>query len=109
MTINKSGSGLLNPVTPVKEKYLISQHGSAELIRAITGGGALFKAKHLLVLGEERHDGQKNCDYANDATLKGLVRDLKGNKRSLILQVKNTCAWLSVQSTTISDKVLSAS
>ena len=35
---NKDGQGLLNPVALAKEKYLSSQRGSTELIRAVMGG-----------------------------------------------------------------------
>ena len=47
----KSVLGLLNPVTPAKEKYLSSQQGSTELIWAVMGGGAFSNANHLLALG----------------------------------------------------------
>ena len=40
MPVKKAGLGLLNPVTSEKEKYLSSQKGRAELIRAVIGGGA---------------------------------------------------------------------
>ena len=65
--------GIPNQVTPAEEKYLSSKPGSAELIRAVMGGGALSNADHLLALGEERRDGQKHWEDANDATLNGLV------------------------------------
>ena len=64
---------ILNPVTSAKEKYLSSQWGSAELIWNVTGGGACYNSDHLLVLGEERRDRQKNRYDANESTLKGLV------------------------------------
>ena len=53
----KSGLGLLNPVTPAKEKYLISQRESAELIQSMTGVGAFSNANHFLELREERRGG----------------------------------------------------
>ena len=37
ITVNKSGLGLLNAVTSSQDKYLSSQRGSAELVRAMTG------------------------------------------------------------------------
>ena len=49
--VEKSGLGLLNPVTSAKEKYLSSQQGSTELIWAVMGGGAFSNANHLLALG----------------------------------------------------------
>ena len=65
MMVKKSRLGLLNPVTSAKEKYLGFQRGSAELIWAVTGRGAFSNANHLLGIGEERGDGQKNQDEAN--------------------------------------------
>ena len=37
MPVKKSGLGILNIVMSAQEKYLISQRGSAELIRAVMG------------------------------------------------------------------------
>ena len=51
---------------------------------------------------------QKNWDYANGATLKGLVVYLIGTNWSLILHNKNTGAWLDVRNTTVTSTVLSA-
>ena len=90
------------------KKYLSSQQGSAELIQSATGGEAFSNADHLLALGEERRNGQKNWDEANKTTLKNLVRDLKGTDQRLIIRAKNTGAWLSVHSTTVSGTVFSA-
>ena len=59
MPVKKSGLGLLNTVTPEKEKYLSSQRRSGELIRAVTGGGAFSNDKQLLEIGEESRDVQK--------------------------------------------------
>ena len=84
------------------KKYLSSQQGSAELIQSATGGEAFSNADHLLALGEERRNGQKNWDEANKTTLKNLVRDLKGTDQRLIIRAKNTGAWLSVRGTTVS-------
>ena len=52
MMARKSGLGLLNPATSVKEKYLISMRGSAELIQAMAGGGEISNADHLRTLSE---------------------------------------------------------
>ena len=41
MTVRKDGLVLLNPVTSAQEKYLSSTQGSAELIRAVSGGGGV--------------------------------------------------------------------
>ena len=60
----------------------------ADLIWAVTGGGDFSNANNLLGLTEERIDGQKNRDDANDAKIKGLVGDLIGTDRCLILHAK---------------------
>ena len=74
----------------------------------MTGGWEFSNTDHLLVLRKERRDGQKERDDANETKLKGLVWDLKGTNRRLILQVKNTGVWLIVRGTKVSDTVLSA-
>ena len=107
MPVNKSGLGLLNPVTSSQYKYLSSLWGSAELARAVTGGGAFSNADHLRTLSEERCDGKKDRDFAHKYRLKGLVRDLKGTYKRLLLRAKSTGAWMSVRGTTVSGTVLS--
>ena len=59
MSVKKSGLELLHPASSAKEKYLISQRASAELIWAMMGGGAFSNANHLLALREERRDRKK--------------------------------------------------
>ena len=59
-------------------------------------GEAFYGADRLLDIREERRDGQKNRDDDNDAKLNGLVRDLTGSNRRLILCAKRTGAWLNV-------------
>ena len=108
MPVNMAGLGLHNPVISVKEKYLSSQRGRAEMIQALMGGGEFSNADHLRTLGEEGRGGQKDREVANKTKLKGLVRDLKGTNRRLILQAKVTGAWMSVCSTTFSGTVFSA-
>ena len=49
---------------------------------------SFFNADHLQTLGEERIDGQKNRGGANEAKLKGLVKDLKITNMRLILQAQ---------------------
>ena len=74
MPIKVVGLGLLNQVMSSKEKYLISQWVSAELIGAVTGGGGAFSnADHVQTLGEERRDKHKDREVANKTKLKGLV------------------------------------
>ena len=51
MPAKKEILGFLNPVTSVKEKYLSSQQGSAELIWDVMGGGEFSNADHFQTLG----------------------------------------------------------
>ena len=60
MTVKKSGLGILNPVMSAQEKYLSSQRGSAELVRAVTGGGAFSNTNHLRTLSEKGVTERKN-------------------------------------------------
>ena len=70
-------------------------------------GWEFSKVDHLWTLSEERRDGKKNRDAAYNTKLKGLVRDIKGTDKRLILHAKIVCAWMSVCGTTVSDTVLS--
>ena len=108
MLVNKSGLGLLNPVTLAKEKYLSSTRGIVELVRYVTGGGTFSNADHLWTLSEERCDGKQVRDVACKSRLKGLVGNPKGTDKSLLLHAKGTGAWMSVCGTTFSGTVLSA-
>ena len=108
MTFKKSGMGILNPVTSAQDKYKISQRGSAELVRAVTGGGAFSNAFHLWTTIEEKRDGKKDRDAAYETKLKGLVRDLKGTDKGLLLRAKSTGDWMNVRGTIVSGTVLSA-
>ena len=74
----------------------------------MTGGGAFFNADHLQNLTEEQRDGKKYRDVAHESRLKGLVRDLQGTDKSLLLRAKSTGAWMSLRGTTVSGTVLSA-
>ena len=81
---------------------------SAELLRAVTGGGAFSKADHLRTLSEERHDRKRDQDVTHESRLKFLVSNLKGTDKRLLLHSKKTGTWSSVRGTTVSDTVLSA-
>ena len=105
--VKKPGLGLLNPLISSQEKYLRSQWGSMELVWDVMGGGGFSNYDHLRTLSDERDDGKKDRDAAYKTKLNGLVRDLKGTYKRLILRAKNTGAWLSVRGTTVSDIVLS--
>ena len=80
---------------------------STKLIRAVMEGG-LSNADHLQTFWEERYDGKKYWEAAYETKLKGLVRNLKGTNRCLILRVKIIGAWLSIHDTTFLGAVLSA-
>ena len=90
MSVNKYVMVLLNPLTSAQEKYLSSQRGIAELVRAVTGGGEFSNADHLQTLSEEQCDGEKSWDSAYESKLKGLVKDIKVTNKRLILCVKIT-------------------
>ena len=53
-------------------------------------------------------NGQKHRDDVNDDTLKGLVGSIKCTDRRLMLQIKNTGAWLKVHGNTVTGTVLLA-
>ena len=72
------------------------------------GKGEFSNVDHLLVLMEERSDGQKIQDDVNDAKFKGLVEYIDGTDSYLILPAKNTGAWLNVRVTTVTGTVLAA-
>ena len=71
------------------------------------GGGSLSNADHLKTLSEEHRDRKKYRDVAKKYRLKGLVQDLKGTDKRLLLRAKSTGAWLSIRATTVSGTVLS--
>ena len=108
MPLKMAGLGLLNLVPLDKKKYIISHWESAELISAMTGGGAFSNADQLRTLGEERRDGKKDREVAKETKLKGLVQDLRVTNRRLILRSKITGAFMSVRGTTVSGTLLSA-
>ena len=74
----------------------------------MTGGWAFSNAEHLRTLSEERRDGKKDRDVAYKSILKGLVSDLKGTNKHVILRARITGACLSVHSTSFLGTVLSA-
>ena len=108
MPVKKSGLRLLNPVTSSQEKYLIYTRGSPELVQAVTGGGSFSNSDHLQTLSEEWLDGEEYRDVLHESRLKGLVSDLQGTDKRLLLRTKSTGAWLSVRGTTVSGTLLSA-
>ena len=108
MPAKKSKKGLLHPSTSAQEKYLISLQGSAELVRAVMGGGTFSNADLLWTLSEERHDGKKYRDVLYKSKLKGLVRNIKGTDKFLLLRTNITGAWPSVRGTSVSGTVVSA-
>ena len=68
-----------------QEKYLSSTRGSAELVRAVTGGGAFSNVDHLRTLSEEQRDRKKDRDVAHKYRLKGLVYNIKGTDKFLLI------------------------
>ena len=62
----------------------------------------------IATLGKKRNDGKKDQDDLNEINIKGLFRELKGTERCLLLQAKNTGAWLIICGTMVPGTVLSA-
>ena len=108
MPFRKYSLGLLNTVTSAQEKYLSSTRGSIELIQAVAGGGEFSNADHLRTLSEDQRERKESQDVAYKYRLKGLVRYIKDNDKSLLLRAKSTGAWMSIRGTTVSVTVLSA-
>ena len=108
ISVKKDGLGLLNTVTSDQENYLSPMQGSAKLVHAVTGGGESSNADHLRTLSEERSDGKKAWDVAYESILTGLLSNIQGTNKRLLLISKITGAWLSVRGTTVSGTVLSA-
>ena len=55
------------------------------------GVGVFSNDDHIRTLGEERRYRKKYREAANETKVKGLVQDLKGTDRRLILRSKITC------------------
>ena len=101
MPVKKSRLGLLNPVMSEHKKYLISLRESTELVQAVTGGGELSNDDQLRTLIKERRDGKKYRDVADKSKIKGLLINLKGTDKRLLLHAKRISAWMSVHGTTV--------
>ena len=71
-------------------------------------GGGFSNADHIRTLNKEQRDGMKDQDDVYESKLKGLVRNLKGIYKPLLLRAKIKGACLSVQGTTVSGTILSA-
>ena len=71
-------------------------------------GGGFSNSDHLRTLSEERRDGKEAQDVAYKYRLKGLVGNLKGNDKRLLLRAISTGAWLSVCGTAVSGTLLPA-
>ena len=79
-----------------------------ELVWAMAEGGGFSNADHIRTLNKEQRDGMKDQDDVYESKLKGLVRNLKGIYKRLLLRAKIKGACLSVQGTTVSGTILSA-
>ena len=108
MPVKKYVLGILNPVTLSQKKYLSSQQGSAELVRAVRRRGTFSNTYHLQTLGEERRHVKKYRDTSYETKLEGLYRNLKGTKNRLIIHAKSTGVWLIVCGGTVSGTIFSA-
>ena len=74
----------------------------------MTGGGGFSNADHFRTLSKEQRDGKESWDVAYESRLKGLVSNLKGTYKRLLIRAKITGAWLRVRGITVSGTVLSA-
>ena len=72
-----------------------------ELVWAVTVGGAFSNAEHLRTLSEEQRDRKKDRDAMYKYKLKGLVINMKGTGKRLLIRAKIAGAWLSVSGTTV--------
>ena len=70
------------------------------------GEGEFSTADHLLDLREERRDGQKIRDDANNVNLRLIVYNLEATDCRIILSAKNTGSWITVWGTTVNYTVL---
>ena len=59
------------------------------MIGAVTVERSFFTTKFSTLLLPGRRDGQKMQDYANEAKLKGIVKDRRATDRRLILRANN--------------------
>ena len=74
----------------------------------MTGGGVFSNADHLCTLSEEQRDGNKDREVAHKSRIKGLVRNIKGADKRLLIRAKRTGAWMNVRGTIVSGTLLSA-
>ena len=74
----------------------------------MAGGGGVSNAYHLRTLSEDQCDWKKSWDVAYESRLKGLLSDLQGTDKLLLIRAKITGACLSVRNNTVSGTVLSA-
>ena len=108
MPVKKSNLCLQNLVTSANDKYLSLLREISEMIGYVMGTSTFSTANHLLVLREERCEGLKIQDDANNAKLKGLINDHKSPGGRLVLRAKNTGSWLTAQGSTVTGIVLAA-
>ena len=74
----------------------------------MTREGGFSNANHLQTLNEKQRDGKEAWYIAYKYRLKGLVSNLKGTVKPLLLCAKSTGIWLTVRGTTVPGTVLSA-
>ena len=108
MPVKKAILGLQSPVAPKNKKYPSSQRASTGLIQALMGEIEFSIANHPQALMEERRDGQKIRNDANDAKLGKLVDNLDAPERQLILHAKHMGYWMTMLYNTVTNTVLAA-
>ena len=94
--------------------HRISKYNGGQEIRTGNPESSDFRSGEVIKLhtrerrtdtGRDRKESQ---DVAYESRLKGLVSNLKGTDKRLLLCAKITGAWLSICGTTVSGTVLSA-
>ena len=90
LPVKKSGVGLHNPVTSASDKYNSFLRTSYKLIGAVKGDMDFSNDGRICQIKEERQDGKKYRDVANDAKLRVIVGNQGAFEKIISLQAKHT-------------------
>ena len=91
-----------------KQKIRSPWYPRTELIWNVTGESEFYTADHLQDLREERRDGQKIHDDANNTKLRGLVENVKALVCHFILCAKHIGSWMTIWGTMVTGTVPAA-
>ena len=81
--VKKAVMELHNPVASAAEKYTSSLRASYRLINIVTSEREISNADHLLAVKEDRWEGKKDRDDANEVKLRGIFNDKGDFDKSL--------------------------